>query len=58
MSNNPNNGVVDKNCKVYGQENLYVWAHLYFQLVIYTNPTLPIIQFSIRLAEHLLKKNS
>ena len=56
MSNNPNNGVVDKNCKVYGQENLYVLGSSIFPTGGYTNPTLPIIQFSIRLAEHLLKK--
>lgn len=58
MSNNPNNGVVDKNCKVYGQENLYVLGSSIFPTGGYTNPTLPIIQFTIRLAEHLLKKNS
>ena len=57
MSNNPNNGVVDKNCKVYGQrENLYVLGSSIFPTGSYTNPTLPIIQFSIRLAEHLVKK--
>ena len=46
MSNNPNNGVVDKNCKVYGQENLYVLGSI-FPTGGYTNPTLPIIQFSL-----------
>jgi choline dehydrogenase-like flavoprotein len=57
MSDNPNNGVVDKNCKVHGQENLYILGSSIFPTGGYTNPTLPIIQFALRLSEHLLKKN-
>ena len=55
MSNNIKLGVVDSNCKVYGQSNLYVMGSSIFPTGGYTNPTLPIIQFSLRLAEHLTK---
>ena len=55
MSNNKNLGPIDSNCKVYGQSNLYVMGSSIFPTGGYTNPTLPIIQFSLRLAEHLTK---
>jgi hypothetical protein len=46
-------GVVDKNCKVYGSSNLYIAGSSIFTTGGHNNPTLPIVQFALRLAEHL-----
>ena len=56
MSNDSNLGVVDENCKVHGQSNLYIMGSSIFPTGGYTNPTLPIIQFALRLSDHLLNK--
>lgn len=47
-------GVVDGNCRVFGQENLYVAGSSIFPSGGYTNPTLPIVQFAHRLADHIV----
>jgi hypothetical protein len=47
-------GVVDENCKVYGSSNLYMAGSSIFTTGGHNNPTLPIVQFSLRLAEHLV----
>ena len=46
-------GVVDKNCKVYGSSNLYMAGSSIFTTGGHNNPTLPIVQFALRLAAHL-----
>ena len=46
-------GVVDKNCKVYGSQNLYIIGSSIFTTGGQTNPTLSIIQLTLRLANHL-----
>jgi choline dehydrogenase-like flavoprotein len=48
-------GVVDENCKVYGSSNLYVAGSSIFTTGGHNNPTLPIVQFAVRLAKHLAK---
>ncbi len=48
-------GVVDSNCKVYGSKNLFIAGSSIFTTGGHNNPTLPIVQFSIRLSEHLRK---
>ena len=48
-------GVVDSNCKVYGSKNLYICGSSIFTTGGHNNPTFPIVMFSIRLANHLLK---
>ena len=48
-------GVVDENCKVYGASNLYVAGSSIFTTGGHNNPTLPIVQFAVRLAKHLAK---
>jgi len=53
MSNNIATGVVDKNCKVHGCENLYMCGSSVFPTGGHTNPTLTIVQISLRLAMHL-----
>ena len=42
-------GVVDANCKVYGSSNLYVAGSSIFTTGGHNNPTLPIVQFALRL---------
>ena len=48
-------GVVDENCKVYGSSNLYIAGSSIFTTGGHNNPTLPIVQFSLRLADYLAK---
>lgn len=53
MAETPELGVVDRDCRVFGQENLYVAGSSVFASGGYTNPTLPIVQFAYRLADHI-----
>jgi len=57
MSDNPLNGVVDSNCKVYGVSNLYVAGSSVFPTGGHANPTLTLIALTLRLADHLKKSN-
>lgn len=56
MASSSEYGVVDQNCKVYGNENLYIAGSSIFATGGASNPTMPIIQFALRLTEHLNKK--
>ncbi|HID83371.1 MAG TPA: GMC family oxidoreductase [Chromatiales bacterium] len=49
-------GVVDKNCKVFGINNLFVAGSSVFSTGGHNNPTFPIVQMSLRLADHLASK--
>lgn len=53
MFENPDFGVVDSNCKVFGSENLYICGSSIFTMGGTGNPTFSIIQFTLRLADHL-----
>jgi choline dehydrogenase-like flavoprotein len=53
MAETPKSGVVDKNLKVFGANNLYVCGSSVFPTNGWVNPTLTIIALSLRLAEHL-----
>lgn len=55
MHNSLKFGVVDSNCKVYGSNNLYIIGSSVFTTGGFNNPTLPIVQFALRLADHLAK---
>ena len=50
------NGVVDKNLKVFGLDNLYVTGSSTFPTGGHANPTYTIIALSLRLSEFLKKK--
>ncbi|NQD59195.1 GMC family oxidoreductase [Pseudomonas sp. CM25] len=53
MAASPQYGVVDANCKVFGTENLYVAGSSIFAKGGASNPTMPLLQFAVRLADHL-----
>jgi choline dehydrogenase-like flavoprotein len=56
MSDSPDTGVVDSNCKVFDIDNLYVTGSSVFPTIGHTNPTLNLIALSLRLADHLKEK--
>lgn len=53
MASSPEFGVVDENCKVFGVENLYVAGSSVFATGGACNPTMPLLQLALRLADHL-----
>jgi choline dehydrogenase-like flavoprotein len=53
MSAAPGDGVVDRNCRVHGQANLYVCGSSVFPSAGHANPTFTIVQLACRLAQHL-----
>ncbi len=53
MSASPSEGVVDKNQKVFGVDNLYIAGSSVFTTTGHANPTFPIIQMTLRLADHI-----
>lgn len=53
MAADPRRGVVDADCRVHGLANLYVASSAIFPTSGQANPTLSIVAFAMRLAEHL-----
>jgi len=53
MSANAENGVVDRNLKVFGSDNLYVASSAVFPSFGYSNPTMTIVALAHRLAHQL-----
>ena len=53
MSDHPQRGVVDANCKVFGVDNLYVAGSSVFTTSGAANPTLTIVALALRLADHI-----
>lgn len=53
LSDDPKNGVVDRNCKVHGIANLYVCGASVFPVSGYINPALTVTAMALRLADHL-----
>ena len=53
MHDDPTQGVVDRNCKVHGIDNLYVIGSSVFPTSGAANPTLTIVALTLRLADHL-----
>lgn len=56
MSDTPEEGVVDKNCKVHEVNNLYIGGSSVFTTSGCVNPTFTIVALALRLAEHLDEK--
>ena len=55
MSSSPENGICDKNLKVHNLENLFILGSSSMPSCGHANPTLTIIQLSIRLSKHFTK---
>lgn len=53
MSQHPNDGVVDRDCRVHGLENLYIAGGSVLPTSGQANPTLPAVMLGLRLADHL-----
>jgi choline dehydrogenase-like flavoprotein len=53
MASAADNGVVDKNCAVFGVDNLYVAGSSIFPTGGFVNPTMTIVALAIRLGEHI-----
>jgi len=58
MAKNPSEGVVDRNCRVFGLANLYVAGSSIFATGAACNPTMPLIQFALRLSDHIIGRSS
>ena len=54
MAENNEWGIVDKNCLVFGQKNLYIAGSSVFPSGGANTPTYTIVQLALRLADHLL----
>ncbi len=53
MSDDPSTGVVDRDCRLHGVENLWVAGSSVFPACGYVNPTLTLVALALRLADHL-----
>ena len=53
MSHSPEHGIVDRDCRVFAQDNLYIAGSSVFPSVGHANPTLTLVQLAIRLTAHL-----
>ena len=53
MSDDPRSGVVDRNGRVHGVDNLYVAGSSVFPCAGHANPTLTVVALALRLTEHL-----
>ena len=58
MANDVNEGVVDRNCKVFGMANLFIAGSSVFPTCGKGSPTLAIIALAQRLADHLMERFS
>ena len=53
MGTTSHQGVVDRNCRVFGTENLFIASSSVFPTSSFANPTLTIVALAIRLGDHL-----
>ena len=53
MSDDPKQGVVDRDCRVHGLGNLYLGGASVFATPGFQNPTYTIVQLALRLADHV-----
>jgi hypothetical protein len=54
MADDPRHGVVDRDCRVHGLDNLFVGGSSVFATPGHANPTYTIVQLALRLADHLV----
>lgn len=57
MHADPRRGVVDRDCRVHGVDNLYLAGSSVFPTTGFANPTLTIVALATRLARHLEKRS-
>jgi choline dehydrogenase-like flavoprotein len=53
MSEDPRTGVVDRDCRVHGIDNLHIAGGSVFATAGFANPTYTIVQMALRLGDHL-----
>ncbi len=53
MSKNPEDGVVDQNCKVHGVDNLFIASSAVFTTGSFVNPTLTNLALGLRVVDHV-----
>lgn len=53
MADDPRKGVVDRDCRVHGIENLFIAGSSVFPTGGFSSPTFTIVALSLRLADHL-----
>lgn len=58
MSASADDGVVDKNCRVHGVDNLYLAGSSVFPTGGHTPPTFTIVALALRLADHLVEDST
>ena len=56
MNEDPNQGVVDANCKIHGIDNLFAAGSSCYPTGGAVNPTLTLVALSLRLSDHLKEK--
>jgi choline dehydrogenase-like flavoprotein len=56
MSSEPRHGVVDRDCRIWGVENLYVAGSSVFSTPPAGTPTLLLVTLALRLADHLRRR--
>jgi len=58
MANIESDGVVDKNCQLFGTKNCYIAGSSVYPTGDVVNPTLAIVQLALRLSDHLISRLS
>lgn len=53
MSGNPGDGVVDRDCRVHGIDNLFIAGGSVLPTVSWANPTITVLALTLRLARHI-----
>lgn len=56
MGMSARDGVVDRDCRVFGVENLYVAGSSVFRTAGFANPTLTVVQLALRLGDWLIRR--
>lgn len=53
MSHSPEQGIVNADCRLFAQDNMYVAGSSVFASAGHANPTLTLVQLALRLCDHL-----